>query len=312
MLSSLLAIILPTFGVIAVGVFARRIGIWAKQSVDGLNKYAYYIALPALIFTNIIALPRAELVSGKNLLMIGGTLGIHMLIAAAVMFFGWIFKISREHRAVSPMLTTFGSTAYLGIPFVTYLIGEKGAAYASLLSVVLVTVLIFIHTIVLNDLDKMPGTKNTFKSLAELPFLWTVLIGVAWVLFNLPALPLPLARFFDVLAQSAGPVALLGLGAFLYDVRPAQIPWGAAFLYAAIKVFVLPLLVFAALSWLGIDGIQLITAVSLSAVASGATCFVLAEEHRIGIKETGGTILVSMVFSFFALSFISYLWLQWH
>lgn len=309
MLSALLSVILPTFGVIGIGVLARRVGIWKQSSVDVLNKYAYYIGLPALIFVHVVSLAPAELFNTQNFVMIGGTLLIHIAVAVSMVLIGLVFKLSRDTRAVSPMLVTFGSTAYLGIPFVTYLVGGEGTAYASLLSVALVVILILFHTVILNQFDRTPSTKNKLLSLLELPFVWAVILAVGWISLNLPPLPVAVFRFLEVIAGSAGPTALLGIGAFLYGIRPFQIPWGRAVLYTMIKISVVPLLTFFALAWLGLDDVRLVVAVSLSAVSTAVTCFVLAEEHRVGIKETGGAILASTLLSLISLSVISYVWM---
>ena len=54
-ISLLLTSIVPTFGVLGAGWLCRRIGIWDKNAVGVLNSYAYYIALPALIFQSLLA-----------------------------------------------------------------------------------------------------------------------------------------------------------------------------------------------------------------------------------------------------------------
>ena len=306
MISALLSVILPTYGVIGIGIFARHVGIWKDNAVDVLNKYAYYIALPALIFLNVVSMQTDELLNANTLKMIGVTLAIHLAIVGATLVFEKVRKTPRETRAASPMLMTFGSTAYMGIPFVTYLVGGTAIAYASLLSVALVVVMIIIHTIILNKLDRLPSTKNNFTSFLELPFIWAVVLALGYLFLKLPPLPTPIIKFLEVLAGSAGPTALLGIGAFLHRIKPSQVPWGKSIFYAVVKVIILPLAVFLTMNALGLEKTYIIVAVALSAVGTGVTCFVLAEEHKIGTKETAGTILVSTILSLLSLSALSF------
>ena len=309
MFYALLSVILPTFGVIAVGVLARRLGIWKESAVEVLNKYAYYIALPALIFLSIVSFPLEAFLNPQTLKMIGGALFIHAALALVIVLVGIVGGLSRATQATSAMLMTFGSTAYMGIPFVAYLVGGNATAYASLLSVALVVTLIVLHTLLLNRADRSSSAKSNMISFLELPFVWAVVLGMGWLLLNLPPVPTPLYRFLDVLAGSAGPTALLGIGAFLFRIRPAQIPWGTSSLAALVKVLVLPLLVFITLRWIGLEDILVVVATSLAAVGTAVTCFVMAEEHHVGTKETAGTILLSTILSLLTLSVISYVWL---
>ena len=305
MISALLSVILPTFGVIAIGIFARHIGIWKDNAVEVLNKYAYYIALPALIFLNVVSMQTSELLNSQTLIIIGLTVAIHFVIIIVTLLIEKIYKVNRETRAASPMLMTFGSTAYMGIPFVTYLVGGKATAIASLLSVALVVVMIIVHTMILNKLDRLPSTQNNFISFLELPFIWAVVLALGWLFLKFPPLPMPIIRFLETLAGSAGPTALLGIGSFLHCIKPSKVPWTKSIFYSLIKVIVLPLTIFVTMNALGLEKTFTVIAVALSAVGTGVTCFVMAEEHKIGTKETAGAILVSTFLSLISLTLIS-------
>ena len=311
MISTLLSIILPTFGIIGVGYLSRRIKIWNKSSVDVLNNYAYYIALPALIFQSLVGANLRSTFNLTDAFFIVIVVGLHIaiiLFASGILFL-LKKRINHQTRAVFPMLITFGSTAYLGIPFATYAFGAEGTVYASLLSVALVTILLFIHISILNKFTTLKVDHNVLKSMFELPFLWAVLVGVSWPVFNLPELPIFVSRFLDTLAGSAGPTALLGLGTFLYDLNPKDIPWRSAFIASFLKVTVPSVLIFVILSSLGFHGIRLVVGTAMAATSSAVTCFILSEKYKLGERLTAGTILLSVFFSLAGLSLLSYLWL---
>lgn len=308
MISALLATIVPTFGIIGIGWIARRVGIWEKSSVKVLNNYAYYIALPALMFLSIIRSDFATSFHRSSLLLISGVLLAHGLLFLLVVIVSVLPKIPRDLRATMPMLAILGNTAYLGIPFATYAFGDQGTAYASLLSVMLLIVFIFASLVVLNRFGKPADDDPALKKILELPFLWAVLLGILWPLFSLPALPLFLSRFIEILAQSAGPTALLGLGTFLYDLDLDDIPWAKAGCIGATKVVAPALISFALLRFFDVSGILLAIGVSLSSVSTAVTAFVLSTQYRVGERLTAGTILLSTFFSLITLSLVSFLW----
>ncbi|MBI4142427.1 AEC family transporter [Candidatus Uhrbacteria bacterium] len=307
MAAALLATILPTFGIIGIGLLCRRLGIWDRSAVAALNRYAYVIALPALIFRSILDADLGTTFSRADALLLAGVLGGHLAVVLAALLLVSTHG-DRGRRAVAPMLLTFGSTAYLGIPYATYAFGPEGTTYAALLSVVLVVVLLFVHLGVLNRFAARADRQSTWHQLLELPFLWAVLLAVCWPIFRLPALPLALDRTLGILADSAGPTALLGLGTFLFDLKLERIPWQWAISLGIGKVVLPAVASFAILTALGIHGVRLAVGVAMGAVSTAVTAFVLSNEYRIGRELTAGAILVSTLASLAALSVISFLW----
>jgi malonate transporter and related proteins len=305
MLSALLATILPTFGIIFVGWFARKIGIWEKTSVAVLNNYAYYIALPALIFFAVVHADLGATFSLLDAKLLVGTLAAHLIIFLLALPFLRVRALASETRATLPMLITFGSTAYLGIPYATFAFGQDGTVYASLLSVTLVIALLFASIMMLGRTTKKRVSKSAVKSMLELPFLWAVLAGLAWPFLALPELPIFLDRFIEILSDSAGPTALLGMGTYLYDVRLKNIPWRATIIISFLKVTAPTLTTYALLVTLGVSGVRLAVGTAMAATATAVTSFILAEQYKLGERLTAGVILVSVLFSLVALSVIS-------
>jgi malonate transporter and related proteins len=310
MLSALLATIVPTFGIIFIGWLARKIGIWGSSSVDVLNNYAYYIALPALIFWSIVTANLGETFNRQDALLLVGVLAAHLIVFLLLLPVLRIKKISKDTRATLPMLVTFGSTAYLGIPYATFAFGQEGTVYSSLLSVALVTVILFASILVLNRFSRARVTRNSIRTLLELPFLWAVLLGILWPVFRLPNIPMFLGRFIEILSDSAGPTALLGLGTFLYNVKPQNIPWRTAVITSFLKVTVPTVATFFVLDALGVGGVRLAVGVAMAGTSSAVTCFILSEQYELGERLTAGTILLSTFFSLAVLSLVSVFWIQ--
>ena len=53
-MTTVLAIILPIFGLIALGVIGGRSRLFPESAVNGLNNFVLYVAVPALLFRTIV------------------------------------------------------------------------------------------------------------------------------------------------------------------------------------------------------------------------------------------------------------------
>ncbi len=310
MFTAFLASIIPTFGIIFIGWLTRKVGVWKKSAISVLNGYAFYIALPALIFHTLIISPIREIWGRETVLLISGTVVAHIIVVLILFPFLKNRKISKSICASLPMLTTLGSTAYLGIPYATFTFGAMGTVYASLLSVALVVSMLCIGIFSLNQFASATIKKDVLITMIELPFLWAVLLGILWPLFELPTIPLFLDRLLSILSESAGPTALLGLGAFLFDIKPQSIFSFPVIMISLIKVVLPTTITVTLLTMLNIHGIPLFVAASMGATSTAVTTFVLADHYNIARKLTAEVILLSTFFSLITLSIISAMWFR--
>lgn len=306
--AQLLSSIIPTFGIVGAGWLCRRVGIWGPGAVKVLNSYAYYIALPALIFQSLsVSGIGARLTRGPVLLIVG-TLAAHALVFLVIRIATVTTRTSQEVKAVAPMILTFGSTAYLGLPFVANTFGPEAVPLASLVSVSLVVVTLFFSLATLRRYGRLPSERSFIREVIGLPFVYTVIAGLA-VGFTGLALPGFIMKTVDVLAGSAGPTALLALGAFDYGLRRAQVNLKQAVALGAGKVFITGIVTFAILKLIGITGLPLAVGTAMGAVSVAVTAFVLADQYKMGRQLTDAAITVSGAAAFIALSAISYLWI---
>jgi hypothetical protein len=225
---------------------------------------------------------------------------VAVLVAAAV-------RSPKPVRAVSPMLLTFGSTAYLGLPYVSNTFGSEGAALGALVSVALVIVMLFLSLTVLDRHGDAADGPSGIRRFFELPFLYAALAGLAVAFFKLPV-PQFVDKTVEVFAGSAGPTALLALGAFDYDFRLKNVNIPQALFFGAAKVFATGAATFLILKILGVHGVPLAVGTAMGAVSIAITSFVLAQQYRVSQALTDAAIAVSGFCSFVALTAISYLW----
>ncbi|MDP3770710.1 MAG: AEC family transporter, partial [bacterium] len=263
--------------------------------------------LPALIFESVFQQATHSRLTATDVRYLVGLAVAHLL----VLFLGALVLrwTRREIRAMGPVLLTFGSTAYLGIPFATFAFGPEGTVYAALGSVVLVVSVLFASLVTLNRHGKRETPVATWHQLLELPFLWVVLLGALLPLVGIRSLPEFLARTIAILAGSAGPTALLALGAFQYGLKLDRIPWGWASALGIAKVVLPTAATYVVLTLLGVSGLHLAVGTALAATSVAVTAFVLSDEYRIGRELTAGALMASTPASLAVLTLLSWLWL---
>jgi hypothetical protein len=306
LVNNILNSVIPTFGVVMVGWFCRYIKIWDKKAVGVLNAYAYYIALPALIFQSLVTSDLGAHLSLDDLKLVGGILAAHIIVFLVVAAVVRNRRVDPETRAVAPMLFTMGSTAYLGIPYVTNTFGPAATSYAALISVALTSMLFFSIMNMERQIDRVRFNKIIVK-LLELPFLYAVILGLI-VGFLGWQMPHYLEKTIDVFAASASSTALLALGAFDFDFNLKNIPYFKAVVFGLGKVFVTGAVTYLILRFLGIQGQLLAIGTAMGAVSIAVSAFVISEEHKTGRLLTDAAITVSSICAFVALTAISWLW----
>src|ERR1700722_10625184 len=129
-----LGLIIPLFAVIAMGWLAVRLKRLDSPSLAGLVCFAYWVALPSLLFASI-----AELDPGRALAV------AIIYLACCLVVYGFAVAVSslffRRPLAQSAMFglnATYGNVIYLATPLVSAAFGQPGLT--------LILVIIAVHS----------------------------------------------------------------------------------------------------------------------------------------------------------------------
>ncbi|MDO8463036.1 MAG: hypothetical protein Q7S96_02080 [bacterium] len=308
MLTALLAALVPTFGLLALGWLWRHLDRKSDGAVHALNRYAFVVALPALIFQSVFHLHGTAALSAVDARYLLGIVIGHVAVGCLALGVH-VFRPRKDVRALAPTLLMFGSTAYFGLPFATYAFGAEGAGIAAMGAVALIIVALGAGLGSLTAHAPRRKREASWHQLFELPFLWVVLLALALPLLGITTLARPLESALSAVASSAAPVALIALGAFAHDLSLARVPWRWAIPLGISKVLLPAVASFVALTLLGVSGIPLVVGVTLGATPLAITTFTLAEEFDIGQPLVAGTMVVSIVTAVLALTAITALWI---
>jgi malonate transporter len=291
-MNQILGLIVPLFAVIALGHFAERLKFLDANSSASLNGFAYWVALPSLLFVSMARLQAGGELSGVALIYLACCLAIY---AFSMTVSTIAFKRSFAEASMFALNATYGNVVYFGIPLVT-------AAFEPA-SLPIILAIVAVHSAVL-----LPGTAilievgsessdNGLKSIQRVatqllqnPIVMSIFAGLLWRLTNLD-LPLPLLNTFTFLGGAAAPLALFCLGASLPAAAITLLSSAEVVVAVIIKLALLPIVLGVAGWQLGVEEAAWKVAILTAAVPTGANANLMARSRSV-LTDISGAIVV--------------------
>ncbi len=233
----MLASIAPVILLILLGVAIRRAHWMPDDFFPSLEKFSYYIAFPALLFTGIAKLDfHGRLVGELALATLLPTLIVVGLALLVLLFWRRLPDASRSSVVQGAMRPN----SYFGIAVSALFFPQQTAALVMLALALCLPVVNMLSVLALSWWSGRKADLATVaKTLATNPIILSTLAGIGASLLGL-SLPAPLMNTLDILAKSALALGLVCVGSGLVfsleGLRPAALA-----LASFLKLLVLPL-----------------------------------------------------------------------
>lgn len=303
-----MSIVLPFFALVVAGYLAARFSILESAGLQGLNKFVYFFALPALLFSKMAATP-IDVVMVESLFLVA-----HLSIGLVVFAVGWslakiVLRTQADNAAVIGLAGCYGNIGFLGIPLLVGVLGTQAAAPLSIMLLVDVAVFIPLATILI-DVSRAEGRHghligSTLKSVIKNPLILSIIIGLLFSALGW-GLPDALGGFTNLLGQAAGPAAMFALGAVLAG-RPllqGTQGLGDAGLISVLKLAVHPLAMWWGMGLFDIGEDWRLAATLGAATPVAAALFVIALEHDAMPVRASTAVVVTTALSILSLPFL--------
>lgn len=241
-----LNVLLPIFLVGGVGYALGRL---TRFEPEPLTRLVFYVLGPALIFQSLYT----NAVSGgeisRTVLFV---VLLHVILLGAGLLGPRVLGWDRERQAATSLCLSFNNAGTYGLPVLLFAFGERGFA----LGIIYMVAHIALQTTLgVGVASWKKGMSLATLSLNVLKVPWFYALGLALVLrATAVALPTPLARPIDLLAQAAIPMQLVLLGIEFSRVRLEKVLRQAAPI-ALTKLILPPLLAWGLTALLGIHGL---------------------------------------------------------
>lgn len=306
---AILDIIVPVFGMVAVGWAIGRTSLLSAEGLRGLVNVTFYALFPALLFRSMSKV-RIEALAPDILVVF---FGAGLLLYFLMMPLGRAMGMRLGDRAVFALSGTFSNGVGIGIPFISYAFGEAGLVpllmIISLNSLILLTLSSF-----LMEFHSQSGTRGRLLGklggavvmMLKHPVIPSIFAGLAWSELTalLPGLATPVVidRILQAMAMAAPPCGLIMAGASLAHVG-LKAHWQVAAVAAFFKLAVLPLMVWTAGRYVfTLDPLWLTVATLNAALPAGANVYMVAQLYRTGVGLATNAVVISTGASVFTLS----------
>jgi predicted permease len=164
-----------------------------------------------------------------------------------------------------------------------------------------VAAVMFPATVVLLESDRGrahgPSARTVIlvKQIVLNPMVLSTLIGLAWAIAGLP-IPVPVATYLNTLAAALTPCALFAIGLSV-SVEGMRSNFTASVVLAALKLVIMPLIVYGLCVASGLNPLYTIAAVVCAAVPTAKTVYILALEYRVEEELVAATVSTTTLFS---------------
>jgi predicted permease len=289
--------VLTGFGIIGfvilVGYLVQRFGILPQGSLVALNRVAFFVATPALLFTVLARSHPATVFSSTILVTL-----LSVVIAAGLYVVAsriW-FRQPLAETTVGAAASGYVNANNIGLPVATYVLGS-----AQLIAPLLLLQLIVLAPITLSILDITTRGSASVKSILMQPLRNPMILGsLAGLLVALTGveIPAPVLAPFELIGGAAIPLVLLAFGMSLVGQRPLQPGSGRLQIAAAaaIKLVVMPAAAFVLGRFVfHLDPDHLFGVVALASLPTAQNIYNFAARYQRGVVLARDTVLITTI-----------------
>ena len=306
-MQALLDVILPVFLVVGFGYVVVWRKVFSTAAVDGLMSYSQNFAIPCLLFMALIKIDLGQAYSFRLM----GSYYIGAASGFALGFLGarYVFKRSAEDSVAIGFVSLFSNSVMMGLAITERAYGVD-ALVANFAIVSLHAPFCYFVGITAMEIAKSDGDSisqvalNVGKSMMKNALFIAILLGL---LVNIADVALPQAFLAgaNMVATTALPAALFGMGGVLYQYRPEG-DFGAIAWVVGISLLVHPAIVWSLGQLWGLSVSELRSAVLTSAMAPGINCYIFASMYNRAKRVAASGVLIATALSVLTI----WCWLQ--
>jgi malonate transporter and related proteins len=290
-------LVLPVFAIIVTGWLAGWLGYVSRSLADALVHFAYNVAMPALLVVTIAQESARSLLEWRFLVAFGGGSILCFLLVFVAVRAGW--RRTAAGSTMYGMAAAMTNTGFVALPVLHSIYGQPAVLPAAVATVFVAAVMFPLAVVLLEKEsgkhDKTAHPLTLVKQIVVNPMVLSTLIGLGWAITGLP-IPAPLAAYLNIFAGALTPCALFAIGLGL-SVEGITSNLAASIALAAVKLVLMPLIVYGLCVALALNPLYTIAAVICAAVPTAKTTYILAGEYRVEEPLVGATISITTVLS---------------
>lgn len=280
--------VLPMCLVMALGYGTRRLGWLRREEISTINKIAFRIFLPCLLYYNIYC---SDLSGSFDPLLMAYAVGGVLLTFGLALGYTLLTEKLPERRGVLIQGMFRSNYVIMGIPVATALLGADQLGTVSILIAVIVPLFNMLAVVVLEVFrGQKPKPLHILGQIAKNPLVIGSVLGILTLVAGI-RLPHILEQTIQNVSAIASPLQLFLLGAFfqfsgLKTYRRELVTVSIA------KLIVSPGLFLGLGALLGFRGVAFVSLIGIFASPTAVNSFTMAQQMG-GDAELAGDIVVT-------------------
>ena len=285
---------LPIFLIILLGKFLIKIRLIDIPFTKILDKYVFYVALPALVFKDLTENDISGRFDGSYVLFC-------FVTTLVVILFIWglasLFMKNKSEQGAFIQGSYRSSAAILGLAFIDNM--YDGAGLAPLMIIGAVPLFNIFAVIILtlkgDNGGIKPDVKTALKGILTNPILIGIVVSLPFVFFDLH-FPTFLNKGIISIASTASPLALISIGA-TFEGRKAIKKIKPTIVASLIKLVLLPALFLPLALYYGYRNQELMAILIMLGSPTTVSCYIMAKNTNNDATLTSSIIVLTTLLS---------------
>ena len=281
--------VLPMCLVMALGYGTRRLGWLRREEISTINKIAFRIFLPCLLYYNIYC---SDLSGSFDPLLMTYAVGGVLLTFGLALGYALLTEKLPERRGVLIQGMFRSNYVIMGIPVATALLGADQLGTVSILIAVIVPLFNMLAVVVLEVFrGQKPKPLHILGQIAKNPLVIGSVLGILTLVAGI-RLPHILEQTIQSVSAIASPLQLFLLGAFfqfsgLKTYRRELVTVSIA------KLIVSPGLFLGLGALLGFRGVAFVSLIGIFASPTAVNSFTMAQQMGGDAKLAGNAVVAT-------------------
>ncbi len=289
--------------VVAVGYVIGRTGIAGPGGQYVLNRVAFFVFTPALLFVTLADANVKVLFSSMLVVAVGSAVAAGAIFWAVSVLF---LKRDTAETVIGVLSSSYVNANNIGLPVAVFVLGSS-----SFVAPVLLFQLVLFAPLALTVLDISTSGRTSVRQVATIPLrnpmILASLAGILVAVFGLH-IPAPIIEPFTLIGGAAIPTVLIAFGMSLHGSVPLNVADRRADVITAVivKSAVMPGIAFLIARFaFGMSGHHLFAVVTLAALPAAQNVFNFASRYDRAIGVARDSVLLSSIVAIPAMVVIS-------
>jgi len=278
----------------AIGWIARTAKVIDDAAIDKFSGFVINVTLPALIVTSLQKPFTGELLR-DSALVLGLSFAVYGLSFAFAAFLPELFGVEKRSRGVYRVAVVFSNVGFMGFPVVETIFGQDALFLLAVYNVPF-NLLAFSVGAWLIARDGGSRVGLNWKMFVNVNVVATV-VGFVFFLLSIK-FPAALGKTLKLTGDVTTPLSMIAIGAILGRMKlRAVLGHWRVWVFSAVRLVVLPAVIFAALYFVGVRGLLLALPPLVAAMPIAANTSILATVYKGDLESASLLVFLSTLLS---------------